>query len=159
MIRNRIDSSCATYSHALAHSAVDKNWPRPELAPRRTRVPRAHPSNGSQSGSAAPVQPQVPSVLAPGGYSTQLSQVRSVSPSEHGDPCRFLPCTAMPMAGLCTTSGPPSTGAAMLLLLFNTTRLLVLLLLFNTTRARAHAHTLRTPHPSTAEPLSQWTEV
>ena len=34
---------------------------------------------------------------------TQLSQVgsqvRSVSPSEQGDPCRFLPCTAR--AGLC----------------------------------------------------------
>ena len=25
---------------------------------------------------------------------TQLSQVRSVSPSEQGGPCRFLPCTA-----------------------------------------------------------------
>ena len=59
-----------------------------------TVPPRAHPSTGSQSGSATPGLTQV---LAPGGYS--LSQVRSVSPSGQGIPCRFLPCTAR--AGLC----------------------------------------------------------
>ena len=47
-----------------------------------TVPPRAHPSTGSQSGSAT---------LAPGGNS--LSQVRSVSPSGQGIPCRILPCT------------------------------------------------------------------
>ena len=58
-----------------------------------TVPPRAHPSTGSQSGSATPGLTQVPSyrVLAPGGYScTQLSQVRSISPSGQGVPCRFL---------------------------------------------------------------------
>ena len=73
--------------------------------------PRAHPSTGSQSGSAAPVQPQVPStnrVLAPPGGRGLLNdcgasrrgrEVIVLSPSEQGVPCRFLPCTAG--AGLC----------------------------------------------------------
>ena len=56
-----------------------------------TVPPRAHPT-GSQSGSAAPGLTQVPSSRSRG--LTQLSQVRSVSPSGQGVPCRFLPCTA-----------------------------------------------------------------
>ena len=35
----------------------------------------------------------------------QLSQVRSISPSGQGVPCRFLPCTATCRAGLCEASG------------------------------------------------------
>ena len=63
-----------------------------------TIPPRAHPSTGSQSGSAAPDLTQVPSTLAQslsrlGGYSI-LSHVRSISPSGQGVPRRFLPCTA-----------------------------------------------------------------
>ena len=59
-----------------------------------TVPPRAHPSTGSQSGSAAPVRPheyRVTEYSLPGA--TQLAQVRSFSPSEQGVPCRFLPCT------------------------------------------------------------------
>ena len=63
-----------------------------------TVPPRAHPSTGSQSDSAAPVQPQVPSARSrghePGGSSIvqgQLSQVRSVSPSEQVIPVAFCP--------------------------------------------------------------------
>ena len=41
-----------------------------------TVPPRAHPSTGSQSGSATPGLTQVPSVLAPGGYSIVASEVK-----------------------------------------------------------------------------------
>ena len=40
-----------------------------------TVPPRAHPSTGSQSGSATPGLTQVPSILAPGGYSIVASEV------------------------------------------------------------------------------------
>ena len=41
--------------------------------PTQRQRSRAAPSIGSQSGSAAPVLTQVPSVLAPGGYSIVAS--------------------------------------------------------------------------------------
>ena len=41
-----------------------------------TVPPRAHPSTGSQSDSAAPVQPQVPSTRSRGAGATHVSQVR-----------------------------------------------------------------------------------
>ena len=40
-----------------------------------TVPPRAHPSTGSQSGSATPGRTQVPSTPAPGGYSIVASEV------------------------------------------------------------------------------------
>ena len=48
-----------------------------------------------------------------------------------------------------TTSGPPSTGAAIAM---DGGVAVLVLLLFNTTRAH-------TPDPQAQEPLSQWTEV
>ena len=74
--------------------------PRPSASPRLrkwscfTVPPRAHPSTSSQSGSATPgltTSNTSTEYSLPGA--TQLSQVRSISPSGQGVPCRFLPCT------------------------------------------------------------------
>ena len=64
-----------------------------------TVPPRAHPSTGSQSGSATPgvSNTSVPSTRSRGLLNR--SQVRSISPSGQGVPCRFLPRTSR--AGLC----------------------------------------------------------
>ena len=96
-------------SHAHVHSQSVSQFSR-------TRPALTHPPAHSPA-PPLPVEHKY-RVLASGGYSIrQLSQVRSISPSVQGVPCRFLPCTVR--AGFTfttnrhlgrTTTGPVETN-------------------------------------------------
>ena len=73
---------------AVAHQSVSQlfHGPAPRSPLHRLAVRLRHSRSNTSTENSLP-------------GATQLSQVRSISPSGQGVPCRFLPCTAR--AGLC----------------------------------------------------------